>query len=68
MKQEVIKEMSTAELRERLVEEKKHLTRLKLNHAVSPLENPHKITDNKKTIARTLTELRKREMLENNNK
>jgi large subunit ribosomal protein L29 len=68
MKQEVIKEMSTAELRERLVEEKKHLTRLKLNHAVSPLENPHKITDNKKTIARILTELRKREMLENNNK
>ena len=60
--------MSTAELRERLVEEKKHLTRLKLNHAVSPLENPHKITDNKKTIARILTELRKREMLENNNK
>ena len=68
MKQEVIKEMSTAELEERLVEEKKHLTRLKLNHAVSPLENPHKITDNKKTIARILTELRKREMLENNNK
>ena len=68
MKQEVIKEMSTAELRERLVEEKKHLTRLKLNHAVSPLENPHKITDNKKSIARIITELRKREMLENNNK
>ncbi len=68
MKQEVIKEMSTAELEERLVEERKHLTRLKLNHAVSPLENPHKITDNKKTIARILTELRKREMLENNNK
>ncbi len=68
MKQEVIKEMSTAELGERLVEERKHLTRLKLNHAVSPLENPHKITDNKKTIARILTELRKREMLENNNK
>ena len=68
MKQEVMKEMSTAELGERLVEERKHLTRLKLNHAVSPLENPHKITDNKKTIARILTELRKREMLENNNK
>ena len=68
MKQEVIKEMSTAELGERLVEEKKHLTRLKLNHAVSPLENPHKITDNKKSIARIITELRKREMLENNNK
>jgi len=68
MKQEVVKEMSTVELRERLVEEKKHLNRLKLNHAVSPLENPHKISDNKKVIARILTELRKREIVENNNK
>ncbi len=68
MKQEVVKEMSTVELRERLVEERKHLNRLKLNHAVSPLENPHKISDNKKVIARILTELRKREIAENNNK
>jgi large subunit ribosomal protein L29 len=68
MKQEVVKEMSTVELRERLVEERKHLTRLKLNHAVSPLENPHKISENKKVIARILTELRKREIEENNNK
>jgi len=68
MKQEVISEMSTAELNERLEEERKHLVRLKLNHAVSPLENPHKISDNKKTIARILTELRKREIVENNNK
>jgi large subunit ribosomal protein L29 len=68
MKQEVVNEMSTVELRERLVEEKKHLTRLKLNHAVSPLENPHKISENKKVIARILTELRKREIEENNNK
>jgi len=68
MKQEVISEMSTAELYERMEEERKHLVRLKLNHAVSPLENPHKISDNKKTIARIMTELRKREIVENNNK
>lgn len=68
MKQEVISEMSTAELKERLEEERKHLVRLKLNHAVSPLENPHKISDNKKTIARILTELRRREIVENSNK
>jgi len=68
MKQEVVSEMSTVELRERLVEERKHLNRLKLNHAVSPLENPHKISENKKVIARMLTELRKREIAENNNK
>ena len=68
MKQEVISEMSTVELNERIEEERKHLVRLKLNHAVSPLENPHKISDNKKTIARIMTELRKREIVENNNK
>lgn len=34
MKQEVIKELSTADLLERLEEERKQLVRLKLNHAV----------------------------------
>ena len=66
MKQEVITEMGTAELLERLEEEKKHLTRMKLNHAVSPLDNPHQITANRRVIARILTELKKREVEENN--
>jgi large subunit ribosomal protein L29 len=60
MKPSVIREMSTAELRERLEEENKHLLKLKLNHAVSPLENPMKIALYRKTIARINTELRKR--------
>ena len=60
MKQEVIKELSTADIVDRLEEEKKHLTKLRMNHAVSPLENPHQISENKKTIARLETELRKR--------
>jgi large subunit ribosomal protein L29 len=68
MKQEVIKELSTADLIERLEEEKKHLTRMRINHAVSPLENPHQISENKKTIARIKTELRRREIEESNNK
>ena len=68
MKQEVVKEMSTADILDRLAEEEKLLTRLRLNHAVSPLENPHKITESKKTIARMKTELRKRELEEQNNK
>jgi large subunit ribosomal protein L29 len=68
MKQEVIKEMGTAELIERLDEERKHLTRLRLNHAVSPLDNPNKISANRRTIARIQTELRKRELSENTNK
>ncbi len=68
MKQEVIKEMSTADLIDRLEEEQKLLTKMKMNHAVSPLDNPHKITETKRTIARMKTELRKRELEEQNNK
>jgi large subunit ribosomal protein L29 len=61
MKNTVILEMSTAELLERLSEEKKQLAKLKINHAVTPLENPQKIKEFKTTIARIKTELRKRE-------
>jgi large subunit ribosomal protein L29 len=62
MKQEVIKELSTQELKERLDEERNQLSKLKMNHAVSPLENPNVIAQYRKTIARILTELRKREL------
>ncbi len=64
MKQNVIHEMSTSELHERLDEERKQLRKLKMNHAVSPLENPMKIKDYRITVARILTELRKRELEE----
>ncbi len=65
MKQSVIRETSTGELQERLDEERKQLRKLKMNHAVSPLENPLKIRDYRRTVARILTELRKRELEEN---
>jgi large subunit ribosomal protein L29 len=58
MEQKVIRELTTGELLERLDEEKRQLTKLKLNHAVSPLENPNKIKTYRKTIARLQTELR----------
>ena len=60
MEQTVIIELTTPELIERLEEERKQLTKLKLNHAVSPLENPNKIKAFRRTIARLKTELRKR--------
>lgn len=66
MKQEVIRELSTPELIERLDEESKQLVKLKLNHAVSPLENPNKIKVYRKTIARLNTEVRKRKLEEQN--
>lgn len=60
MEQKVIRELTTGEIIERLDEEQKQLTKLKLNHAVSPLENPNKISAYRKTIARLRTELRSR--------
>jgi len=60
MEQKVIRELTTGEITERLDEEKKQLTKLKLNHAVSPLENPNKIKAYRRTIARLQTELRRR--------
>ena len=62
MEQKVIRELTTGEIIERLDEEKRQLTKLKLNHAVSPLENPNKISAYRKTIARLNTELRRREL------
>ena len=67
MKSSEIKELTTKELVERIDTEKAQLTRLKLNHAVSPLDNPLKITETRKDIARLKTGLRKRELNENSN-
>jgi len=60
MKATVIKEMSSSEIQERIDNEKAMLQKLRMNHTVSPLENPLKIRFTKRTIARLLTELRTR--------
>ena len=62
MKQEVISQLSTPEILERIEEESIQLNRLKINHTVSPLENPMKIKDYKRMIARLKTELRSRQL------
>jgi large subunit ribosomal protein L29 len=62
MKTSEIRELSTPDLLERIDTEKTMLVRLKLNHAISPLDNPRKITEARLTIARLLTELRTREL------
>ena len=64
MKNSEIIEMTTAELRERVETEKAALTKLKMNHTVTPLENPMQIPVARKTVARMMTELRKRELTE----
>ncbi len=52
--------LSTIELQAKMKEEKAMFIKLKLNHAISPIENPIKIRDSRKGIARLSTELTKR--------
>ena len=65
MKPSELKEISTKELIERLETEKDDYTRLKLNHAVSPLDNPLKLRHSRRNIARMISELKKRQLSEN---
>ncbi len=55
-----IKEMKTTELSDKLVEEKAMLVKMKLNHGISPLENPLQLREKRKLVARLATELNKR--------
>ena len=54
--------LTTEEIKEKIETEKAALTKMKMNHAVSPLENPMLIRTTRRNIARLMTELRKREL------
>ena len=62
MKKEEIKEMATQDLKDRLEQMDTEYRQLKINHSVSPIDNPAKITADRKMIARVKTELRQREL------
>lgn len=62
MKTSEIKDLTTEEIREKIETEKAALNKMKMNHAVSPLENPMLIRSTRRNIARLMTELRKREL------
>ena len=67
MKTSEIKELSNPDLLERIDTEKTMLVRMKLNHAITPLDNPQKVKGVKLTIARLQTELRTRELNKKSN-
>jgi large subunit ribosomal protein L29 len=60
VKQSEIIELTDNELMERLDNEKDYLARLRLNHAISPLDNPNKIVVARRNIARLNTEVNRR--------
>ena len=60
MKSAEIKDISTKDLQERIETEKAQRSKLKVQHAVSPVENPSIIKKNRRDIARMLTILRQK--------
>ncbi|MEF9923098.1 MAG: 50S ribosomal protein L29 [Muribaculaceae bacterium] len=66
MKKAELKELSVKELKERLEEAEKAYLQQKINHSITPLDNPSKITLDRRMIARMKTEIRERELNLNN--
>ena len=62
MKQSEIKNLSAAELQEQLSQSRKTYADLKTTHTISPIQNPLQIRAMRRTIARLVTELSKREL------
>ncbi len=62
MKMNEIKGLETKELAEKLETSVANYPQMKLNHAVSPMENPSQIKAARRDIARMKTELRQREL------
>tara|TARA_B100001540_G_C15783845_1_gene632270 strand:- start:1329 stop:1523 length:195 start_codon:yes stop_codon:yes gene_type:complete len=60
MKGQVLIDMPMNELQDLLTAEKEKLVKMKMSHAVSPMENPMQIKYSRKTIARIMTEISRR--------
>ena len=62
MKIAEIKELATKELQERIEADVTRYAQMKMNHAISPLENPEALKQLRREIARMKGELRSREL------
>jgi large subunit ribosomal protein L29 len=65
MKIKEVRELNTKEIEERIDAEEMSLEQRRINHSISPLDNPMLIKEQRRTIARLHTELRQR--IQNNN-
>ena len=65
MKISEVREMSVADLRDRIAVEKANLDTMKMNHAISPLEDTSMFKKSRKDIARMLTVLTEKEKEQN---
>ena len=65
MKNSELNTLSIEELNQRLLSEREILQKQKFAHAISPIENPMKIKETRRTIARVLTLLNTKETVDN---
>lgn len=61
-KKQELKDLTPLELQDKLQTEQDALTKLRFNHAVSPVESPAQLRLTRKSVARILTEMRRREI------
>jgi large subunit ribosomal protein L29 len=64
MKASEVRELSIKEIEEKIENEQDLLVKQRLNHAVSPLDNPLKLKETRRNIARLKTILRDKELNE----
>jgi large subunit ribosomal protein L29 len=64
-KKQDLKDLTGPELQDKLETERDTLGKLRFNHAVSPVESPAQLRLKRKSVARILTEMRRREMANN---
>lgn len=62
MKSNELRQMSASELEKELREQKEAYFKLRFQHSINQLDNPMKIVETKKTIARIMTILREKEL------
>jgi large subunit ribosomal protein L29 len=62
MKNAEIKSLSESEIVERIAAEQVNLSKLNFAHAISPIENPNKIKESRKLIARLKTTLTEKQL------
>ncbi len=64
MKKTDLTQLSIGDLKDKLTDEKNTLSKMKFGHSISPVENPLRIRLLRKSVARMLTEIKKRSITE----
>ena len=62
MKNSEIRSLSESEIAQKIAAEQENLTKLRFAHAISPIENPNKMKESRRTIARLKTILKAKQL------